>query len=279
MGLRRNLLMTLATVITVAVSLAVFGAGILLEAQVRKARELLYAGVEVSMFLEDDVSQQQTNSILADLEANGVVHSVIFESKLQAYENAKKIFANDPELIEAIRPETMPASFRVKLSDPERFEVISSQFEGYPGINEVVDQRELLSPFFTFMNKLRTGAFIMSLLQMVAAAALISNTIRLTAFARREQTAIMKLVGATNWYIRLPFMVEGMVAGLIGGVIAGAVLLSGDMVVLAGVKRQVSWFPFLTTNEVAASLPLLIVSGTVIAGLASVVALRRFLDV
>lgn len=278
-GLRRNLLMTLATVVTVTVSLAVLGAGALTEAQVRKAREVLYAQVEVSIFLHDDASPDQTQSLQSDLEGNALVEEVLYESKQQAYENARKIFASDPELLDALRPDSLPASFRVKLVDPEQYEVIESQYEGYPGVEDVVDQRDILQPFFLVMRQVRRGALAVAFLQLLAAAALISNTIRLTAFARREQTGIMKLVGATNWYIRLPFMLEGIFAGFLGALVAGTLLVASDVFLLSRIKRQIGFFPFITTGEVAAVIPLLIVVGVLVAAVASFFSLRRFLDV
>ena len=143
----------------------------------------------------------------------------------------------------------------------------------------MVDQRDILRPFFVVMRQVRTGALGVAFLQLLAAAALISNTIRLTAFARREQTGIMKLVGATNWYIRLPFMLEGIFAGFLGAVIAGSLLIAGDVLLLTRIKRQIGFFPFITTGEVAAVIPLLVVVGVVVAALASFLSLRRFLDV
>ncbi|HVM21034.1 MAG TPA: permease-like cell division protein FtsX [Egibacteraceae bacterium] len=278
-GLRRNLLMTVATIVTVTVSLAVLGAGAWTHFQVRKAQQVLYAQVEISMFLADDISPEQRTSIESDLVENPLVEQVIYESKEQAYENARQIFANDPELLEALRRDALPASFRVKLVDPRQFDVVASAFEGYPGIEEVVDQREILGPFFDIMDRVRDGAIAVALLQLAAAAALISNTIRLTAFARREQTGIMKLVGATNWYIRLPFMLEGITAGLIGSLIAGGLLIAADVLLLSGVKDQVDFFPFLTTAEMVRIIPILVLTGVLVASLASFLSLRRFLDV
>src|SRR5690606_10873978 len=144
--------------------------------------------------------------------------------KEQAYENFREIFADDPNLLESVTPDILPASFRVSLIDPENFAVVASQYQGYPGVEQVSDQREVLDRFFRVMDAFRNGALAIALLQLVAAAALISNTIRITAFARREQTGIMKLVGATNWYIRLPFVLEGIVAGVVGALIAGGLL-------------------------------------------------------
>ena len=280
-GLRRNMLMTIATIVTVTVSLAVLGAGVLTEVQVSKARRVLYAQVEVSIFLNDNITDEQRQSIERDLDENPLVaeNGVLYESKEQAYRNAQEIFRTDPELLEAVRPDSLPASFRVKLTDPRQFEVVASQFEDYPGIDEVVDQRDILKPFFVVMEQVRDGALAVALLQLLAAAALISNTIRLTAFARREQTGIMKLVGATNWYIRLPFMVEGVFAGVVGALIAGGLLVAGDVFLLSSVKRQITFFPFITTGEVASVMLVLVVVGILVAALASFFSLRRFLDV
>ena len=280
-GLRRNMLMTIATIVTVTVSLSVLGAGGLTAWQVYKAKKILYAEVEVSIFLNDNITDEQRQSIEDDLDANPLVaeNGVLYESKEQAYEHAKEIFRTDPDLLEAVRPDSLPASFRVKLTDAEKFDVVASQFEDYPGIDEVVDQRDILKPFFVVMNQVVRGAAVVALLQLLAAAALVSNTIRLTAFARREQTGIMKLVGATNWYIRLPFMVEGIVAGVLGAIIAGALLFAGDVFLLSRVKSQITFFPFITRGEVAVVIPILIVVGILVAALASFFSLRRFLDV
>lgn len=280
-GLRRNLLMTIATIVTVTVSLAVLGAGYLTWRQVEKAKAVLYAEVEVSIFLHDTITEEQRQTIERDLDANPLVadNGVLYESKEQAYRNALEIFRTDPELIKAVRPDSLPASFRVKLTDPEQFQVVASQFEDYPGIEEVVDQRDILKPFFVVMNRAVWGAAAVAILQLLGAAALVSNTIRLTAFARREQTGIMKLVGATNWYIRLPFMVEGIFAGILGALVASALLLIGDLTLLSRVKDEISFFPFITTGEVATVVWVLLGVGILVAGLASFFSLRRFLDV
>jgi len=278
-GLRRNLLMTLATVVTVTVSLALLGAGLLVQRQVDKAQDTLYSEVEVSIFLLDGISEEQLASLEGDLRANPVVADVLFESKQQAYENFLEIFASDENLINAVTPEVLPASYRVKLTDPEQFTVIASQFDTYPGVDQIIDQREILERFFRIMNALRNGAIAVALLQLVAAAALISNTIRVTAYARREQTGIMKLVGATNWYIRLPFVLEGIVAGVVGAVTAGLLLLLGEPTLVSRLKYEVAFIPFINAGDVMSTIPILILIGAGIASAASFAALRRFLAV
>ena len=278
-GLRRNLLMTLATIVTVTVSLALLGAGVALALQVNKAERVLYGQVEVSIFLLDEISPDQRDSLQRDLQGNPLVQDTIYVSKEQAYRDFLEIIADDEALRESLTPDILPASFRVKLTDPEQFEVVASQFEGYPGVDEVVDQREVLQRFFQIMGLLQWTALIVALVQGVAAAALIANTIRITAFARREQIGIMKLVGATNWYIRLPFIVEGVIAGVVGALLAGTLLVVGQVLAIGRLRTTVQFIPFITTGEVLSVIPLLVVIGAAVAVVSAFLSLWRFLDV
>jgi len=278
-GLRRNLLMTLATVVTVTVSLALLGVGMLIRSQVDLARTILYQEVEVSIFLLDSVTEQQRADFEQELRNNPEVESVLYESKQQAYEHAQQIFADDDAVLDAIEPEDLPASFRVSLHNPENFDVVRSQYVEYPGVEDVVDQRDTLDRFFTLMNLVRRGTIVVAVFQLIAAAALIANTIRITAFARRDQTGIMKLVGATNWYIRLPFILEGIVAGVAGAVLAGGLLLLGMVTLVSGMRQQIQFVPFIGIPQVLAVMPWLVLMGGGIAAIAAFLSLRRFLDV
>lgn len=279
LGLRRNLLMTLATVVTVTVSLALLGVGMLIRTQVDLARTVLFQEVEVSIFLLDSVTEQQRADFEQELTENPQVESVIYESKEQAFEHAQQIFAEDEAVLDSIDPDVMPASFRVSLVNPENFDVVRSQYVEYPGVDEVVDQRDTLDRFFALMNQVRRGAIVVAVFQLIAAAALIANTIRITAFARRDQTGIMKLVGATNWYIRLPFILEGIVAGVAGALLAGGLLLLGMVTLVAGMREQIQFVPFIGIPQVIAVLPWLVAIGGGIAAIAAFLSLRRFLDV
>lgn len=279
LGLRRNLLMTLATVVTVTVSLALLGVGMLIRTQVDLARTVLFQEVEVSIFLLDSVTEQQRADFESELTGNPQVESVIYESKEQAFEHAQQIFAEDEAVLDAIEPDDLPASFRVSLVNPENFDVVRSQYVEYPGVDEVVDQRDTLDRFFALMNQVRRGAIVVAVFQLVAAAALIANTIRITAFARRDQTGIMKLVGATNWYIRLPFILEGIAAGVAGALLAGGLLLLGMVTLVAGMREQIQFVPFIGIPQVLGVLPWLVAIGGGIAAIAAFLSLRRFLDV
>ena len=278
-GLRRNLLMTIATIVTVTVSLALLGMGLLVQRQVSLAQRVLYAEVEVSIFLLDDVKENQLRSLESELRANPVVADVIYVSKEQAFSDFQRMSNGDEVIAASVGPDVLPASFRVKLTDPEEYPVVASQFAEYPGVEEIVDQRDTLEKFFQVMNALRNGALAVALLQLIAAAALISNTIRVTAFARREQTGIMKLVGATNWYIRLPFVVEGIIAGVFGALVAGGLLLVGELTLLGRLKGALQFIPFINFYDVLATIPILVLIGAFIASFASIISLRRFLAV
>ncbi len=283
-GLRRNLMMTVAVVLSVMVSLTLLGASLLLSEQVDMATDDWVGKVEVSIFLCDGstcpaITESQQEQLREELEAEPVVAEVFYESKEDAYERFTELFKDQPNLIESVDPDILPASFRVRLQDPALFAVIAEQFEAYPGVEEIVDQRQVLDQFLSFTDVIRNGALIVAVIQLVAAGVLIANTIRLAAFARREQTSIMKLVGAGNWYIRLPFVLEGVFAGLLGALVSWGLLYFTVPRVTENLAREVELMPFIGAFEVLAVGPWLLAAGVGIAALSSIIALRRFLDI
>ncbi len=284
-GLSRNLLMTVAVVLSVTVSLTLLGASLLLSEQVDLATDDWTGKVEVSIFLCDDttacapITDEQRDQLRRDLEDQPVVAEVFFESKQDAYERFQELFRDQPTLVESVDPDTLPASFRVRLENPALFGVIAEQFAAYPGVEEIVDQREILNQFLRFTNVIRNAALIVAAIQLIAAGVLIANTIRVAAFARREQTSIMKLVGASNWYIRLPFVLEGVFAGLLGALLSWGLLYASVPRVAGQLRREIELMPFIDAEHVLLIGPWLLLAGVGIAALSSVVALRRFLDV
>jgi cell division transport system permease protein len=283
-GLRRNLMMSFAVVLSVTVSLTLLGASLLLSEQVDLATDDWTGRVEVSIFLCDDracpaITTQQRQRLQDDLLANPVVSEVFYESKREAYDRFTRLFADQPTLIEAIDVSTLPASFRVKLENPQLFGVIKDQFAAYPGVEEIVDQRDVLNQFLRFTTLVRNGALVIALIQLLAAGVLIANTIRVAAFARREQTAIMKLVGASNWYVRLPFVVEGIIAGALGTAASWGILYYTVPRVTRDLSREVELLPFIGLEQVIAIAPVMALAGIGIAAVSSTLALRRFLQV
>ena len=290
-GIRRNLTMTVAVVVTVAISLALFGSGLLIRAQVDAMKDFWYDKVEVSVYLCGEASQartcggsavtdEQRQELKADLEAMPEVQTVYYESQEEAYEQFREQFEDSPDLVENVTADALPESFRVKLEDPTQFAVVAEAFASRPGVEEVQDQKALLEGFFNVLNKLQLIALIIAGVQVVAAVLLISNTIRVAAYSRRRETGIMRLVGASNLYIQLPFLLEGVLAGLVGAGFASAALVAVKVVLVDGQLRPN--FPviaFVGWDDVLAIVPWLFLTGVLLAGLASFVTLRRHLRV
>lgn len=279
-GLRRNLTMTIAVIITVAISLTLAGAGWLIHKQVDTMKGYWYERVEVSIFLKDDVTQSQREALRSELDAMPEVNQVFYESKEDAYERFKEQFKDSPAIVENVTPAALPESFRVKLADPEDFEIVSSAFKQRAGVDTVLNQRELLKKFFRALNTFKWGAVLIAFLQLLAAAVLISNTIRVAAFSRRRETGIMRLVGASNLYIQLPFLLEGAIAGLVGAALASG-LVSALMAwaVNGSLRDSFSSTPFIGWGDVLATIPLLLFFGVALSALASFVTLRKYLRV
>jgi cell division transport system permease protein len=292
-GLRRNLTMTIAVVVTVAVSLAMFGVGLLIRAQVAEMKDFWYERVEVSIFLCNEfdaatepacaggeVSETQRDQIRTDLEAMDQVATVYYESKEQAYKLFKEDFA-DSAIVDTVTPEQLPESFRVKLVNPEEYQIVSSAFEGRPGVFRVVDQKEQLDPFFNFLNKITLVSVAGSALLLFATVLLVVNTIRVAAFSRRRETGIMRLVGASNFSIQVPFLLEGAIAGLVGALAAsGLMLLSYQFIVLGVLKPQFTFIEqWVGWSTVLGIVPVLLGLGIVICAIASMLTIRRFLRV
>jgi cell division transport system permease protein len=278
-GLRRNGVVTFAAISTVFISLFLLGGALLIGRQTDLLIEAQAQNVEVAVFLLDDISGAQRVRLSDKIAHMPEVESVEHESKDEAYRNFKELFANQPELWQNVGPDALPASFRVKLADPEKFEVIAARLEGEPGIEEIRDQRELLRQFFAVASIFRFGVGATAIIMLVSAAGLIANTVRMALFARRKEIGIMKLVGATNWYIRIPFLVEGMVQGLIGAGVALAAIFTIKALWFDELRGQIGFIPLLQTGDMFFVVPLLLVAGVVVAAVASLFAMRRFLDV
>ncbi len=291
-GLRRNLTMTIAVVITTAISLALLGAGLLLQAQVNTAKGYWYDKVEVSVYLCLDnsttptcsggvVTQQQREEIQTKLEdLRPLVQTITYETKQEAWEHFKKQFKDSPDLIHNASAEAMPESFQVKLKDPRQFAIVDTALAGQAGVDQVLDQRRLLASLFTVLNTLRNAAWVVCGLQIFAAILLISNTIRVAAYSRRRETGIMRLVGSSNFYIQLPFLLEGALAGLLGGAIASGVLAAlQHFLVENQLRAKFKFIAFVGWDSVMGIIPILLVSGVLLSAFASFITLRRHLRV
>ena len=219
-GLRRNLTMTIAMILTTGISLGFFGAALLGANQISDMKELYYDKLEVSIYLKDDITPPQRQSVETELKASPEVQSYQFLTKEQAFERFKRLFRGNPQLVSNATPDDLPATFLVRMKDPERYTVLAQQFTGTAGIDQVQGQSEVLDRLFSTFSLVRNGAIVLAVLQAIAALLLISNTIQVAAFNRRVETGIMRLVGASRWYTQLPFMLEAALAGVAGAAIA-----------------------------------------------------------
>lgn len=276
-NLRRNKLMTAAAVLTAAIALVLLGGVMLIGDLVQGFTGELEERVEVQVFLAEEITEDQQADIRDTLTGLDVVGGVDYISKAEAYEEWRERYANEPVLIENVDEETLPASFRVAMDDPERVDVIRSKVGDNPAVEEIVDQRETVAKLLNVTGLLRTFSAVMVVVLFVAAVLLIANTIQLAIYARRQEIEIMKLVGATNWFVRVPFMVEGLVQGLIGAVIALVLLTIGKSFVRGALPV------FIPTGQLGSADPVrmawLVFLGMAIGVLGSAVALRRYLEV
>lgn len=278
-GLRRNGLVAFAAISTTFIALLLFGLALLISRQVNLMIAATTGNVEVAVYLTDPVNPTNVQSLTQTLEKLPVVSTVTFESKADACVRYKKLFANQTALVNNVDCSALPASLRVKLSDPERFAQVAAVLQGQPGIERVVDQAGFLNRLFSVTRVFRVGVLIVSLVMLIAAAILIANTVRMGLFARRKEIGIMKLVGATNWRIRMPFLVEGLIESLIGAGAAILFLFGLKEAFINPLYNQIQFVPWVSNADVVALVPWLLVAGAVVALFASLVGMRRFLDV
>ena len=292
-GLRRNLVMTAAMIITTAVSLGFLGTAVLFNQQVSVMKDFWYDKVEVSIFLcgadsgegtagscaAGSVTQDQRDAIRTDLDKMPEVQKVYYESKRQAYTHFKEQFKNSA-IVDNVTPDQMPESFRVKLVNPQQFDIIASAFVGRAGVDQVQDQKALLEKFFKVLTWVQWFATGLALLMILVSVILIVNTIRVAAFSRRRETGIMKLVGASNFSIQLPFLLEGAISGFLGAALAtGAFILIKAVLVDQILAPNFPITRFITWGDVWLSSAVVFIIGVALAAIASSLALIKYLRV
>jgi cell division transport system permease protein len=279
-GLRRNLTMTVAMILTTGISLGLMGTGLLIANMIGDMREIYYDKIQVSIYLADGITDPQRDAIAAQLDASPEVKNYTYESKADAYARFTKQFQEQPALIANTPEDALPESFRVELVNAQRYEVIAQEFpNGQNGVDEVRDEGDFLDRLFSLLNGARNGTIAVAIVQALAALLLISNTIQLAAFNRRNETNIMRLVGASRWYTQLPFILEAALAGLIGALLAiGGLVLTKVLFVdktlagpiKAGIIPPVDW------SAIAAISPVIAAAGVGLAAVAAYVTLRLY---
>jgi cell division transport system permease protein len=289
-GLRRNLTMTIALVVVVAISLALLGTGLLFVKQVDNTRTYWQGKVQLSIYLCTNTSvspqchqngqatQAEKNQIAADLRALPQVEKVYYESQAQAYLHFRQDFSRDPSFTNLVTRAEIPDSFQVKLRNAQAdFNIVAGTVQGRPGVDQIVNDSSILAKFYKLLDGARNAVVIIAIVLIIAAILLVANTIRLSAFNRRRETAIMRLVGASNFYVQLPFLVEGVIAGMFGWLLAAALLIAVKQL---GLDTLQQYFPYniqLSATDLVEVILLAMVMGVVLCGATSFLTLRRYL--
>jgi len=289
-GLRRNVTMSVAAVLVIAIALALFGVALLIRQQISVMKGFWYDKVEVSIFLCGDtsdapscadgaVTDTQRQQIQSDLQSLPQVEKVFYESKQQAYELFKEQF-KESAIVDNVTADSLPESFRVKLKNPETdYAIVASQFEGRPGIERVVDQRQYFAQLFSLLNIFRAASLVVAGIALAAMVLLIVVVIRVAAFSRRRETGIMRLVGASNFSIQLPFLLEGAFAGLVGAFVAIALLALGKLLFITRLSDSIQFTPFIGWQDFGVTFLILGALGVGLSALISYLALLKYLRV
>lgn len=293
-SLRRNISMLFSVMLVTFISFIFIGASVLMQAQITKAKGDWYDKVEVVAWLCPDGTSQSatcssgkapTNEEIVKLER--IIHqelgndvaNITYMSREEFYKNT--FLKQYPQGIYQGRTLTaadMQASLRLKLTDPTKYQVVSEVLSGRDGVEEVVDQRQIFNPIFSVLNRATVVTIVLAAVMIVVAVLLTGTTIRMSAASRRQETEIMRLVGASNWTIRMPFILEGVVASFFGSLFAGVALsLLIKFLVTDWMAQNVRWMPFVNQMTVWLIVPFLVLGAVVLSIVASAMTLRKYL--
>lgn len=284
-NLGRNITITLATILTVAVSLALVGASLMLRDGVSNATRRWQGGIEFVVFMNTNATQAQIDAVGQDLNSSPEVQKVVYVNQDAAYQEFKQLFADSPEMLSSVTPADLPTSYRVEPvnKNVDAIQSLGSKYTKMAGVKQVVFASKTIRLIQQLSRGLTLGVLVVAAFLLGAAGLLILNTIRMAMYARRREIEVMKLVGATNWFIRVPFMLEGLVQGLIGAVLS--------IVALVGIRPLFqSWLPkpediplvsgfTISSGELFSIFVLLGVIGVLVGTIGAGVAVTRFLDV
>lgn len=291
-GLRRNFSMVVSVVLVTFISLTFVGTAILLQMQIGEMKGYWYDRAQVAVYLCTDgataanceltaATDEQRAAVEAKLgspELAPLIDHFDFETHQEAYD--KYIEFTDSAEAEFVSPEFLPETFWVNLVDPTQADVLVETLSGMPGVDEVVDQRKYLDPIFDALNAASFTAVGIAVLMLIAAMLLIATTIRLSAFSRRRELGIMRLVGASNRFIQTPFILEGVIAALIGSVLAGGATVAIVHFFVQGyLAPMMVSTTFVGMGEALLVVPILLVAGSVLAAVSANVAISRYLKV
>ena len=280
-SIRRNQLMSFASISTVALSLLVLGLFLLMVLNANNLAKYLENQVQVTVYMEDSASKNDLSVAEKTLKEMPGVVKVTTVSKPEALKKFKARLGDQDRLLDALGEDNpFPYSFEVQVDRPERIEEIVPKVETLKGVETAKFGQEVVEHMFQLTKILRVGGLLLVVLLAIATLFIISNTIRITVFARRREVSIMKYVGATNWFIRWPFLLEGMFMGFVGAVIASLALIQIYLTLQNKIYSTLAFFPLLASWPFLFYLSaFLILIGTAIGAAGSSISLRKYIDV
>ena len=283
-NLKRNLTLSFATVVTIAISLTLVGAALLMKQGVTHSNVRFRGDVQTIVYMNPDATQDQITAVQHSLDQNPHVASERYLDHDAANQEFRTIFADEPAIRDSLKPAETPTSYKVQVKDAS-FEVVQSlhdQFSTLPGVLQVIAPTDAVKQQEDNLAKLSTFSLVFAAIMGVTSLVLIVNSIRIAMFARRREIEVMKLVGATNWFIRIPFMAEGLIQGVIGSLAGIGIVITLRSWVLPILVSGggVTWAGFrLTLTDVQYTGILLVIVGGLIGIFGSAVAATRFMDV
>ena len=290
-GIRRNGILAFAAMSTAFIALFLFGLALIIARELNLVIEAYTGNVQVAVYLDDPVRVDSVTSLTKTLTALPAVAKVEFEDKAAACARFQKLFANQPSIIDNVPCDVIPASLRVTLADTAQYQQITAAMAcapdqttgqitcAQPGVRRVEDYRDLLDRLTAVTRVLSLGVLFIAVVMLVSAIVLVANTLRMGMFARRKEIGIMRLVGATNWRIRVPFLIEGLVEALVGAFLAIIALFLVKVFVIDQLRGKVAFLPLIRNGDVLAIAPLILVAAGAVAIIAGTIGIRRFLDV
>ncbi|HTR71062.1 MAG TPA: permease-like cell division protein FtsX [Mycobacteriales bacterium] len=288
-GLRRNLTMTIAAIVTITIATTLLGGAMMTRGGARDLQYSVFNQLEVSVYMQtqcgvpnapaDCLTTAEQNNIYSTLHSLQQVKNITYISPADAYERFKAEFPNNKDLVDNITANDLPSSFAVQLKDPHDFPVITSAVGDAPGVANVANASSTLHTLFSFFHKLELVILLITVVLLIASTLLIYNTMMVAAFTRRRETGIMRLVGASDLYIQAPFILEGTVIGLVGTSLAIGMLAVGRWLVAGATSGLGTLEPFGAIHNFWHALPVVVLVGILLPALASFFTIQRHLRV
>jgi cell division transport system permease protein len=285
---RRNWVMTLVAVTIIYISLLLVGTFFLASALVNRVVSSFEAKVSISIFLKDGASADDVTKLQANIDKDTRVKGVSYVSKEQALERFRDRTKNSPALVEQLRGNPLPASLEVQLVDPRQVQEVVKTIKADATLAKVIKDPEadvkwgqnIVENLFAFTGIIRTFMLVFVVMLLIVSLVLIGNTIRLAIYSRRKEIGIMRLVGASNWFIRTPFLFEGVFQSILGAALAIGTLVAAQSLIVPWLQRNLRFLPVIISGTTLWQLAgLLLLSGIVIGLLGSGAAVRKYLKV